>query len=239
MQEIDLLVNRYGARNVKIVDEIFVLHEPHYMKIIDLLLERRYDLNIGAYARVDTIKPKHLDKMKKAGLHWLALGVESANPRVKNGYPNQYGAKEVKEVVRWLKDAGISIQGNFIFGLPDDTLGAMQETLDLAMELDCEYVNFYCAMAYPGSGLYAIAIKEGWELPPTWQGFSQHSYETLPLPTKHVSAAEGLKFRDNAFNAYFENPKYLNMIGQKFGQRAKEHIESITKIKLKRKILEG
>ena len=41
--------------------------------------------------------------------------------------------------------------GNYIFGLPEDDLETMQETLDLALELNCEFANFYCAMAYPGS----------------------------------------------------------------------------------------
>ena len=63
VDEIDFLVNTYGVRNLKIADELFVLHEKHYMAIVELLLERQYDLNIWAYARVDTVKPENLDKI--------------------------------------------------------------------------------------------------------------------------------------------------------------------------------
>lgn len=79
--EIDLLVRDYGIRNLKIVDELFVLHEPHYMGIVDQLIKRGYDLNIWAYARVDTVQPANLARMKQAGINWLALGIESANPQ--------------------------------------------------------------------------------------------------------------------------------------------------------------
>ena len=75
-------------------------------------------------------------------------------------------------------------------------------------------------MAYPGSRLYDTAIKEGWVLPKEWHGYSQHSYEAVPLPTARLRL-EVLKFRDEAFHTYFDNPDYLTMIEKKFGRRRK------------------
>lgn len=238
VQEIELLVKKYKVKNIKIVDELFVLDEKHYMKIVDLLIDRKYDLNIWAYARVDTVKKENLDRMKKAGINWLALGIESANPKVRSGASKQMKIKDIKKVVRNIQEARISVIGNFIFGLPDDTSETMQETLDMAIELNCEFANFYCAMAYPGSKLYEIAKQELWPLPKEWHGFSQHSYEMLPLPTKHVSSKEVLKFRDEAFHKYFDNSAYLDMVENKFGLDIRNHLEEMTKLKLKRKILE-
>src|SRR5438309_8101552 len=63
----DLLVNRYGVRNLKIADEMFVLNRKHVLGICDRLIERSYDLNIWAYTRVDTVKEDMIDKLKAAG----------------------------------------------------------------------------------------------------------------------------------------------------------------------------
>lgn len=238
VQEIEFLVKRYKVKNIKIVDELFVLDEKHYMKIVDLLIEKGHELNIWAYARVDTVKSENLKRMKKAGINWLALGIESANSGVRDGASKQMRTKEIKNVVKDIQDADIRVIGNFIFGLPDDTLETMKETLGMAIELNCEFVNFYCAMAYPGSKLYEIAKKEGWSLPEVWHGFSQHSYEMLPLPTKHISAKEVLKFRDEAFHKFFNSPVYLNMVKKKFGSNLKSHIKEMSQTKLRRKILE-
>ena len=112
----------------------------------------------------------------------------------------------------------------------------MQETLELAIEANCEFANFYSAMAYPGSQLYQQAIQHGWKLPENWIGYSQHSYETLPLPTEHISAAEVLKFRDEAFVKYFTNERYLNLVKDKFGEEVSRHIEKMLEIKLDRAI---
>lgn len=237
IEEIDLLVKTYGIRNIKIVDELFVFKESHYMGIVDLIIKNGYNLNLWAYARVDTVKSGNLKKMKQAGINWLALGIESGNPDVRDGASKRMRISDIKQVVRKIQDEGIRVIGNFIFGLPDDTMETMQETLDAAMDLNCEFPNFYCAMAYPGSKLYDIAIEEAWEMPAEWHGYSQHSYEMLPLPTKHIGAREVLQFRDNSFHTYFANPDYLSMIEEKFGAGIREHLLTMSSVRLKRRLL--
>ena len=73
--------NSYGVRNIKFADEMFVLNRRHVLGICDLIIERGYDLNIWAYARVDTVKDGMLDKLKRAGFNWLAFGIEAADER--------------------------------------------------------------------------------------------------------------------------------------------------------------
>jgi len=238
IKEIDVLVNKYGVRNIKFIDEMFVLHKPHVFGICDLIIERGYDLNIWAYARIDSIKDEFLDKLNRAGIRWLALGIESGSKYVRDGVSKgRFSTEDVIDRVKKIQSAGINVIGNYMFGLPDDTFESMQETLDLAMEINCEFANFYCAMAYPGSQLYTMAVENNLDLPDSWLGYSQHGYETLPLRTKALSAAEVLQFRDDAFIKYFTNKQYLAMIKNKFGHDAFDHVCNMTKVKLKRKLL--
>ena len=233
--EIEFLVSKYGVHNVRIIDEMFVLRPSHVNRLCDLIVERGLDLNIWVYARVDTVTGEMLDKMKKAGINWICYGFESANQNVLDDVRKGYTAKDVYDAVRMTGDAGIHILANYMFGLPNDNMQTMQETLAQAMDLNCEYANFYCCMAYPGSRLYEEAVRNGVRLPPKWEGFSQLSPETLPLSTKHLSSAEVLRFRDHAFQAYHSSPRYLNMIGQKFGSKAVEEIKKILSHPIHRK----
>lgn len=238
IKEIDVLVNQYGVKNIKFVDEMFVLKPNHVLGICDRIIERGYDLNIWAYARVDTVRDEFLDKLRQAGVRWLALGIESGSKHVRDGVEKgRFGSIDIIKTVRKIQDAGINVIGNYIFGLPDDTHESMQETLELALEANCEFANFYCAMAYPGSKLYDMAIENNWELPDSWIGYSQHSYETFPLRTEALTNAEVLKFRDEAFTRYFTNPGYLAFVQKKFGDDVVQHLSDMTKVKLKRKIL--
>ncbi len=237
IQEIDLLVTKHGVRNIKFADEMFVLHPRHVTAICDAIIDRGYELNIWAYARVDTVKDAMLEKLKRAGFNWLAFGIEAANEGVLTDVDKRYRVDEVYSVVEKVKSAGINIIGNFIFGLPEDTAETMQQTLDLARDLNCEFANFYCAMAYPGSPLYQQALERGWQLPEKWSGYSQHAVDTLPLPTKHLTAADVLRFRDDAFHGYFTDEGYLEMVRRKFGDDTVAHIRQMTSHRLERRLL--
>ncbi len=239
IREIDLLVDQHGVKNIKFVDEMFVLNRSHVLGICDRIIERGHDLNIWAYARVDTVKDEFLDQLARAGFRWLALGIESGSKHVRDGVEKgRFGSTDILKVVRKIQAAGINVIGNYIFGLPDDTHESMQETLDLALEANCEFANFYCAMAYPGSKLYAMAVEKKWQLPDSWIGYSQHSYEALPLRTDALTSAEVLKFRDDAFHRYFTDASYLGMVQRKFGEDVVAHLRDMTRIRLKRKLLE-
>ena len=235
IEEIDLLVNKYGVRNIKFADEMFVLNVRHVGAICDLIVERGYDLNIWAYARVDTVKDGMLDKLNRAGFNWLAFGIEAANDRVLSDVDKRYEIDQVYSTIEQVKAAGINIIGNYIFGLPEDDHDSMQETLDLSIELNTEFANFYSAMAYPGSPLYKQALAAGWPLPDSWSGFSQHSVDTLPLPTKYLSAGEVLKFRDEAFHKYFANPSYLSYVQRRFGADTVAHVRDMSSHRLERR----
>lgn len=235
--EIDILVTRYGVRNIKFADELFVLNPAHVEGICDLIIDRGYDLNIWAYARVDTLKDAVLPKLRRAGITWLALGIESASERVRDDSAKGFAGSKIKESVDRIRAHGINLGANYIFGLPEDDHDSMQATLDLAMELNTEWANFNCAMAYPGSQLYQQAHSDGWQLPEDWGGYSQYSYSSLPLRTRYLTVSEVLKFRDHAFYAYFTNPRYLKMIRTKFGAAAVDHIRGMTQHRLKRKYI--
>jgi anaerobic magnesium-protoporphyrin IX monomethyl ester cyclase len=113
----------------------------------------------------------------------------------------------------------------------------MQQTLDLALELNTEMANMYPCQALPGSPMHQIARRNGWKLPDSFEGYAFLSYEAQPLPTKHVSAADVLRFRDQAWQQYFTNPAYLSLVESRFGDAERRNVEEMTKIRLKRKLL--
>jgi len=129
------------------------------------------------------------------------------------------------------------VLGNYIFGFPTDTLDTMRQTLNLSLELNTAHANFYPCQALPGSPLYFSAKAEGWDLPMNFEEYAFLSYECKPLPTHHLSAAEVLRFRDEAWHTYFSNPNYLDLIARKFGPEQRRNIEALSQIRLKRRLL--
>jgi anaerobic magnesium-protoporphyrin IX monomethyl ester cyclase len=235
IQEIDFLVKTYGMKNIKIMDEMFAMNEKRVVALCDRIIERGYDLNMWAYARVNTVTPKMLKKMKQAGINWISYGFESGSKKVIESVTKGYDMDLVGDVVKMTYENDIRICANFIFGLPEDDYDSMNETLKLMLDINAEWANIYCAMAYPGSKLYDTALEKNWPLPQNWQAYSQYAYESLPLPTKHLKSGQVLAFRDYAFQVYYNSPRYLHMIEKKIDLETVEHIKKMSKTKLKRK----
>lgn len=228
-----------GIRNIRFSDEMFFLKLSHYGPLLDLVRRRYGDsLNFWAYARVDTVNPRHLSGFRQSGVRWLCLGIESADRTIRREVSKgSYEEVDVRQVVKEVEAAGIEVIANYIFGLPEDDYDTMNQTLDLSIELNTAMWNAYPCMALPGSPLYRKAKEDGTPLPTSYEGYSFHGYDCLPLPTKHLLAAEVLRFRDNAFHLYWSRPEFLMMLERKFGFAARLNVEEMLKVRLRRKIL--
>lgn len=240
LRQMDKLIE-LGVTTYRFCDELYFLNKKHYEPILKGLINRGYGKFIKnwAYSRIDTTDPKHLELFAKSGIKFLGLGIESANQVIRKEITKgKFTDINIKDVVRQVESYGIDVGANFIFGFPNEQMEHLQQTLDLSIELNTAFANYYCCTALPGSELYWEAINNKWELPKTYSGYGFLSYDHLPLRTNYLTAAEVLKFRDDAWYKYYKRPEYLSMIEKKFGLMAKEHIEKQLKIKLRRKLLE-
>jgi len=232
------LVNNYHIRYLRITDDLFTFQPKRVIDVCEKLAVISREVNIWVYARVDTINEQMLRAMKDAGIRWVCYGIESGQEKVRKGVKKNFRLSRVYQAVELTKKVGLYIIANFIFGLPDDNWESMQATLDMAEEFNSEYVNFYTAMAWPGSRLYEEALRKGIKTPETWQGYSPLAYETLPLPTRYLSASEVLEFRDRAFYHYFSRESYQRMLREKFGPEAEKHIQKLLQHRIKRKYVD-
>ena len=227
-----------GVETLRISDEMFFLNRKFYLPILENCIDEDFGFNMWTYSRIDTVRPKVLETFKKAGVNWLALGVEAGNQMVRQEVSKgSFQEVNIREVCDTIQQADINIISNYIFGFPEDTHETMQQTLDLALELNTEMANMYPCQALPGSPMYHTAKRNDWALPSTYEGYAFLSYESEPLQTKFLSAAEVLKFRDDAWNTYFTNDNYLNVVENRFGDQQRRNVEDMAKIRLKRKLL--
>lgn len=227
-----------GVKTLRISDEMFFLNRKYYEPVLRQVINRGLDFNMWTYSRIDTVRRDYLELFKRAGVNWLALGVEAGNQTVRQEVSKgSFKEVNIREVCKTIRDADINIISNYIFGFPDDTLETMQETLDLALALNTETANMYPCQALPGSPMYHMAKNNNWKLPDSFEGYGFLSYESQPLPTKHLSSEQVLRFRDEAWRKYFTNPDYLDLVGRKFGAQQRKNVEEMAGIRLKRKIL--
>ena len=227
-----------GVKTLRISDEMFFLNRKYYLPILDDCIRSEYGFNMWTYSRVDTVRADALEKFKTAGVNWLALGIEAGNQTVRQEVSKgSFREVNIRDVCETIRGSDINVISNYIFGFPEDDHATMQQTLNLALELNTEMANMYPCQALPGSPLYHTAGENGWELPDSFEEFAFLSYESKPMRTKYLSAAEVLRFRDQAWQTYFKNPAYLSLVERKFGSTERQNIERMSEIRLKRKLL--
>jgi len=230
MQDFDVLYNKCNIKHIEIIDDTFTLNKKHVEGICDLLIERKYDFNMWAFSRTDTADPYLLEKMKKAGINWVFMGVEAGNKKILDSVLKKQNLEQIRKAVEISHQAGMNVGTNYIFGLAEDDFETMQDTLDLALELNTEWSNFFIAMPYPGTEMYYKADAK--DLPEKWEQYGFFAPSAKPLPTKHVSSEDVVRFRDKAFKTFFSSAKYQEMIERKFGM--KKYIQDMLKKKIGR-----
>lgn len=240
LNEFDKLAS-LGVYTIKITDELFLFNKKYFAPLCEELSKKPYvdKLCMWAYSRVDTVKtPELLKLVRSAGIKWLALGIESGDKTVRlEVSKGKFEDVDIKRVVQQIHEADINVMGNYIFGLPGDTLETMRATLDLSKELCTAGWNAYAAMPLPGSMLYKQALDNKTKLPDSYEGFSFLGYDTIPIPTDKCTSEQILKFRDDAFVEYHSNPNFYDKIEQKFGKDQVENIKQMVDVKLQRKII--
>ena len=228
VDEMEHLVNEYGVQHIEIIDDTFTLKPRRVEEICDAIIARGLGdkVNMWCFARTDRVEAGFMKKMKRAGINWAFMGFESGDDAVLQGVHKSQTVTQIRKATDIVHQAGIHIGGNYVFGLPNDTITSMRQTLDLAKELNTEYANFFVMMAYPGTKFHEVAHEKGYPLPEKWGQYGFFAPDALPMRNDILTAEDILAFRDNAFNEYFTSERYQKMMGETFGDTALEFLRN-------------
>jgi radical SAM superfamily enzyme YgiQ (UPF0313 family) len=105
-----------------------------------------------------------------------------------------------------MRTAGIRSFGFFIFGYPGDTPQSLERTTDYAIDLDPDFANFYPAVPYPGTELYAKAKREGLLTSEDW---SRMEYSYYLLSGNGLDGPTVMRAVNRARRRFFLRPGYL------------------------------
>ncbi|MBE0480219.1 MAG: cobalamin B12-binding domain-containing protein [Dehalococcoidia bacterium] len=154
---------KLGFKEVNFEDDLFTLNHRHLHGICDEIVSRGLKFNWSVFARVDTVNPQVLEKLREAGCTWLCYGIESGNQQILDRVKKKITLERVRESVKMAKDAGVSVLASFIIGLPGETRQTLAETMEFARELDT-YYGFHVLAPFPGTEVREKADEFGIEI---------------------------------------------------------------------------
>lgn len=156
IEEIDILVNKFGARQLDILDDNFTLNIERAEKILDLIIERRYNIliNLQNGVRADRLTENLVRKMKKAGVFKTAIGIESGNNEVLKSIKKSLNLNDVVRAITLFKKYKIITMGYFMIGFPNDTKETINDTIDFAIYANPTYATFSMLVPLQGTEIY-------------------------------------------------------------------------------------
>ncbi|KXA99004.1 hypothetical protein AKJ42_03885, partial [candidate division MSBL1 archaeon SCGC-AAA261C02] len=107
LDQIRLLKEEYGRREIEFLDDTFTLDNERARKICDLLIEGGLDVSWSCSSRVDTIDNSLAEKLKEAGCHTVYMGIESGVQKILDKLKKGITLEQVKKAVRSVKEAGL------------------------------------------------------------------------------------------------------------------------------------
>jgi anaerobic magnesium-protoporphyrin IX monomethyl ester cyclase len=208
-EEIEQLINVYGARDLKFFDDTFTIDKKRVLRICEEFKKRHIDIPWCCLARANTVNRETLKAMKKAGCWEILFGFESMDQNVLSKLMKFTTVQQNVKAVELCHEAGISVRGNFIVGSPFDTMETMETDLREAMRLNMEFAHFNKFTPYPGSELYRTLAEQGYRYDFTkWE--SQHDMRgAIMYVPNGITEAQYRKWLVKAHKKYYLRLRYI------------------------------
>jgi radical SAM superfamily enzyme YgiQ (UPF0313 family) len=204
VEEVVLLQNKYGIKEVTFYDDTFTLRKDRIFKLCDLFLKKGIKLSWSASVRVDTVDKEMLTQMKKAGCWRLLLGIESGSQRLLDRLKKRITIDQTRYAVDLIRNSGIQTSGMFMFGIPTETYEEGLKTIKFMKDIKLDYINVCNLTPFPGTNIYKEVVNES-----GFKGFERmNMFDIAYLPTS-MNESQLTKLIRKSTREFYLRPSYI------------------------------
>ncbi len=206
VDEMEWVVKEFGVRDFLFWTESFTTDQDYAIETAEEIMRRHLDVRWVCNSRVDTVSPRLLKTIKKAGCWMIGYGIESGVQEVLDSMKKRATIAQAVVAVRMAHEVGLEVTGHCILGFPGETKETMRSTVEFTKFLKLEYAQFYCAVAMPGSKLFEQCDEMGWLDKSDWKYFEQN-YSVITTP--QLAPADIMAARDQAYREFYRQPHVI------------------------------
>lgn len=221
--------NKYRARSVNNLIEEFLSIENKLPKIKEIFLEddtftlsrrrisefckkyREEDLNIpwscNSRANLDF---ETMNAMKKSNCRLLIVGYESGNNDILRNIKKNITVDQMKRFSIEAKKANLLVHGDFIIGLPGETLETIKKTEEFIYEVRPELLQVLLPQPIPGTDLYEWSKSNGFlSIDDPNKYLDEEGYQKSVITYPHLSSDKLFSECQRILKKYYLSPKYV------------------------------
>ena len=171
LQEVDMLIDNYGIKEIIFVDDNILVPKRRALEIMEGLIERKKNgKNIiwkSNNLPIHNMDDEILDKMKESGCYQIIVSIESGCQETLNRMRKPINLVQTEKTLEKIKARNFDdVSSNFVIGYPGDTWDDIQECFRWVESMIdkglLNYGTFHITTPFPKTELYEICKREGY-----------------------------------------------------------------------------
>ncbi len=204
LAEIEHLVKE-GYKEIKFLDDTFTSDYQRAMEIAQEIKRRKLKISWFVSARADQVDKPLLQAFKEAGCWAILFGAESGVQKNLNTLRKGLTLEHIERAVKLAKDVGLRVSLSFMFGIPGETFEDGLKTIEFAIKLDPDFVNFHALTPFPGTYLWDNYEKYG----NISNDHSDYTYQGAAFVPFTLTREQIQTLRQLAFKKFYSRPSYI------------------------------
>ena len=201
--EMQFCYENYGSRFLWLTDDNFGLGK-RASDLGDEIIRRHISDDIMWFMQIrcdDVVKHRDLlPKMRKSGLRWVLLGVESHSPSTLEKFHKKTNPEDAKLAVKLLHENDIFAQAMLIIGERKDTAESIASLREFVNDLDPALAIFAILTPFPGTEIFEEAKRNGWIEDFNW---AHYDMTHAIMPTETLSREEVQRELYNCYRSFY------------------------------------
>ncbi|MEW6008117.1 MAG: radical SAM protein [Candidatus Omnitrophota bacterium] len=190
-------------------DDTFTVNKERAILICEEILKRKLKITFSLNARVDSPDYEMFKIMKKAGCRELLVGFESGVQKILDNVNKNISIEESRKFMDLAKRCGLQVHGCFVIGLPGENEETARETIDFALSLNCETIQFAGAVPFPGTEFFELAESNGWLLSKDWSCWLGEGEQKGVVSYPGISQEKINYYVDLGLKKFYFRPSYM------------------------------
>ncbi len=183
VDEIKMLIKKYGAKEISVVDDTFTVDKKRVFEFCRLLKKNKIKIPWNARISENTVNKEMLKEMREAGCWYLEIGIETGSPKVLKDIRKGTTLERIADIVTYADKLGYRVKGFFIIGHPTDTKESIEQTIKFAKSIPLTDIVTTIFTPFPNTPAYDQAKQHGRILAEQdWTKFN--NWEVVFLPGK-------------------------------------------------------
>jgi radical SAM superfamily enzyme YgiQ (UPF0313 family) len=202
LSEIKKELDTFRQQFVFFLDDNLLGNRREARRLFALL--REYDFVWQASASLDAaFTPGFLQEAYDCGCRSLFVGFESiSKANMERAHKPQNRKYDYAEAIERFHDAGIMINGSFVYGFDEDDADVFARTVEFAIENKIETATFHILTPFPKTRLFATLELEGRILHRDWDRYDTRHVVFQPRRMTEAQLEEGYWWSYDQFYRY-------------------------------------